>query len=72
VLVAIRAPYDLNGARVDTVGTSIGIALYPQHGAQAADLLKAADAAMYEAKQAGKNTYRFAALPIAVPKTEAS
>ncbi len=60
VLQVIRQPYNLNGNVVDKVGTSIGVALYPQHAAQAADLLKLADEAMYEAKMGGKNTFRFA------------
>lgn len=66
-LQIIREPYNLNGVTVDTVGTSIGVALYPQNGTQAADLIKAADNAMYAAKEAGKNTYRFAVAP-SVPK----
>ena len=41
------------------MGASIGIALYPEDGADASALLKSADAAMYAAKQAGKGTYRF-------------
>lgn len=65
VLKTIREPYNLGGNMVDTVGTSIGIAIYPQNGTQASDLIKAADNAMYAAKEAGKNTYRFAPLPTA-------
>ncbi len=38
---------------------SIGIALYPKDGADQDSLLKAADAAMYAAKQSGKNSYAF-------------
>lgn len=41
------------------VGTSIGIALFPDDGKTPADLLKNADSAMYAAKNGGKNTYRF-------------
>jgi diguanylate cyclase (GGDEF)-like protein/PAS domain S-box-containing protein len=65
LLSAIRAPYNLNGQEAH-VGTSIGIALFPQDGGQAAELVRKADAAMYESKQAGKNTYRFATKQIVV------
>ena len=42
-----------------TVSPSIGIALYPENGETIEVLLKNADAAMYQAKAAGRNTYRF-------------
>ena len=38
---------------------SIGISLYPQDGHSVDELLKHADAAMYEAKRGGRSTYRF-------------
>ena len=38
---------------------SFGIALFPGDGRTSAQLMKAADIAMYAAKQAGKNRYRF-------------
>jgi diguanylate cyclase (GGDEF)-like protein len=39
---------------------SVGIALYPLDGEDAPALLKSADAAMYRAKEAGRNRHRFA------------
>ncbi|MDX3774336.1 EAL domain-containing protein [Chromatiaceae bacterium AAb-1] len=38
---------------------SIGISVYPQHGNTADQLLKHADAAMYQAKESGRNQYAF-------------
>ncbi|OUS26810.1 hypothetical protein A9Q99_16465 [Gammaproteobacteria bacterium 45_16_T64] len=41
------------------IGASIGIASFPEHGMDATTLTKAADTAMYHAKQHGRNTYKF-------------
>lgn len=38
---------------------SIGVALYPEHGASHEDLFKSADIALYAAKRAGRNTWRW-------------
>lgn len=40
------------------LGASIGIALYPAHGATPAALFASADRALYQAKQAGRGRYR--------------
>jgi diguanylate cyclase (GGDEF)-like protein/PAS domain S-box-containing protein len=58
ILVSLGAPYELSGHPVRT-SPSIGIALYPENAADGDSLLKNADAAMYEAKQGGRNGYRF-------------
>jgi diguanylate cyclase (GGDEF)-like protein/PAS domain S-box-containing protein len=42
------------------IAASIGVALFPAHGATMTDLLKHADAALYEAKRDGRGTIRFA------------
>lgn len=41
------------------LSASIGVALFPDDGKNIEDLIKNADAAMYQAKDAGRNTYRF-------------
>ncbi len=50
-------------ARIDNMelplSVSVGIALYPDDGSDFQSLLQCADAAMYRAKAAGRNSYRF-------------
>jgi diguanylate cyclase (GGDEF)-like protein len=57
LLEAISAPYDIDGHQV-VIGTSIGIALAPNDGDTAAELLKNADLALYRVKSEGRNGYR--------------
>jgi diguanylate cyclase (GGDEF)-like protein/PAS domain S-box-containing protein len=57
IIEIISGPFDLNGHRA-CIGTSIGIALAPEHGVDADDLLKKADIALYSAKESGRNAYR--------------
>ena len=42
-----------------TIGASIGIALFPDHGEEVEVLMLGADLAMYESKASGGNTWRF-------------
>jgi diguanylate cyclase (GGDEF)-like protein/PAS domain S-box-containing protein len=51
-------PFELKD-HVVRVTSSVGICLYPQDGRNAAVLLRNADAAMYRAKEEGRDTYRF-------------
>jgi diguanylate cyclase (GGDEF)-like protein len=46
-----------------TLGASIGIAIFPQHGTDADDLQRAADAALYRSKREGKNRITVARTP---------
>ena len=55
----ISRPIFLDTGQVVSVGASIGIACFPQHGQTREALLKSADAAMYEVKRNGKNHYEF-------------
>jgi diguanylate cyclase (GGDEF)-like protein/PAS domain S-box-containing protein len=54
----ISARRQVDGLDV-TLGASIGIATYPDCGSNLDGLLRAADIAMYEAKRAGRQQYRF-------------
>ncbi len=57
LLDVLRQPVVLpQGQFVSTV--SLGLSIFPQNGASAAELLSKADEAMYNAKSAGKDTYR--------------
>jgi len=58
VLQTFAAPFALDG-REFYLSASIGISLYPNDGSDAATLLKHADAAMYRAKELGKNNFQF-------------
>ena len=48
------------------IGGSVGVSIYPKDADNADDLLRLADDALYVAKDAGRNTYRFAETAIAV------
>jgi len=52
----IEEPFIVNGRKLH-VGMSVGISIYPNDGLSANALLKNADAAMYKAKDSGRNTY---------------
>jgi len=58
LLAALGAPFLLAGHEV-SVNASVGIALYPSDGADAESMLKAADAALYRAKDLGRGAYCF-------------
>lgn len=57
ILRSLRDPFRL-GTQEAVIGASIGLARVPEHGDSFATLIKHADMAMYEAKRAGKNTFR--------------
>ncbi|MES2933974.1 MAG: EAL domain-containing protein [Pseudomonadota bacterium] len=54
----LRAPFYMDGHEV-AVTASIGVTVHPDDASDSETLLKYADTAMYEAKHAGRNTFRF-------------
>lgn len=58
IIQSLSTPFDFEGLEL-YIKASLGIALAPYDGEDAETLLKNADAAMYKAKQKGRNNYQF-------------
>ncbi|MGZ3240704.1 MAG: diguanylate cyclase domain-containing protein, partial [Burkholderiaceae bacterium] len=58
IIEVLREPFELLRGR-NTIGTSIGITIFPRDGEDAETLLKNSDIAMYHAKAQGKGHFRF-------------
>lgn len=58
VISSLAKPFHVDGHEI-YVSASLGISISPTDGSNPDALLKNADMAMYRAKQAGRNTYRF-------------
>ena len=54
----LSPPFNLHGNSL-SVTCSIGISIFPEHGADAETLIKNSDAAMYASKKRGRNTFSF-------------
>lgn len=57
LLTAVAQPFTLDGHELH-ISASIGISFYPDNSTDAEILMKNADAAMYRAKEAGRNNYQ--------------
>jgi diguanylate cyclase (GGDEF)-like protein/PAS domain S-box-containing protein len=58
ILLALSAPHHIDQHEL-YLTVSVGIAIYPEDGAEPEVLLKNADFAMYDAKESCRNTYKF-------------
>lgn len=59
IIELLNQPFQLPSAPEVFVGASVGISLYPDDTGDATQLVRNADAALYLAKEAGRNVYRF-------------
>jgi diguanylate cyclase (GGDEF)-like protein/PAS domain S-box-containing protein len=59
IIRVLTAPFPV-GENECSIGVSIGIAVYPQSGQTADELMVKADTAMYQVKKQGRNGYLFA------------
>ena len=58
LLRALDEDFFISGDKL-RISPSLGISIFPDHAGDASTLIRIADKAMYHAKQAGRNTYRF-------------
>lgn len=58
ILATLQAPYMIEGRLLHST-PSMGIALFPDNGGESDTLMRCADAAMYSAKENGRNGFRF-------------
>jgi len=69
LLQSIAAPYRVGGRDL-SVTASLGLALYPEDGPTAKDLVESADVAMYAAKRNGRGACRFFQASMTLASTE--
>lgn len=59
IVHTLHQPFLLSNDRHVSIGTSIGISLFPDHGTTVESLMQQADTAMYRAKQEGRDGFRY-------------
>jgi diguanylate cyclase (GGDEF)-like protein/PAS domain S-box-containing protein len=59
ILETLNQPFTLEGGQTVYVRASIGISMFPADGVDASELIRNADAAMYESKRRGRNNFSF-------------
>ncbi len=71
LLMALRKPLVVDQYPIDMTA-SFGVALYPDHGTDAAELWRSADAAMYRVKRSGGNDFALVSQEISQSTAEAN
>jgi diguanylate cyclase (GGDEF)-like protein/PAS domain S-box-containing protein len=66
ILECVAESHSIDGHSLNVTG-SVGISLYPDDGVDAASLLEAADSAMYQVKDNGRQGYKFFASAVKIP-----
>jgi diguanylate cyclase (GGDEF)-like protein/PAS domain S-box-containing protein len=69
ILDEVRRPFQVEGHELHVSG-SLGLAVHPEDGADAETLLKNADAAMYHAKELGRNGFRLFSAELAARRAQ--
>jgi len=59
IIDTLNIPCQLTNGSEVLIGASLGIALYPDHGTTAAELIQHADTALYLAKNEGRNCFKY-------------
>ena len=59
IIDALSETWRLSSSHEVRIGVSVGIALYPDHGSSAAELIQHADTALYQAKHEGRNRFKY-------------
>ncbi|MDD2582075.1 MAG: diguanylate cyclase [Desulfuromonadaceae bacterium] len=57
IRTSLNQPFDVAGKML-SISSSIGIAIYPEHGSDSVELARNADSAMYHAKQSGRDNVK--------------
>jgi len=55
----LSKPFKINGHKIDSLTSSVGIVMFPRDGKNISGLVKNAETALYSAKNSGKNTFQF-------------
>lgn len=69
LIQALQAEFNIEGREI-FISASIGISLYPQDGNDVDSLIKAADIAMYQVKNRGKNNHCFYSADLSINAVE--